>query len=97
MSTVEVEFGAKPTHQCSCGGNLGGDFPQLQASAIPHEIRHAAILGALSSIREGRGMVLCADHNPVPLLNQVGQAFPGVFTVEYLEEGPDQWSVQFSR
>lgn len=101
MNAVEVEFGKKTapkrTHKCGCHGDFSGDFPTLQAMDLPHEIRHAAILGALASVQEGRGLILCADHNPRPLLKQVRDAFPDVFTVEYLEEGPDQWAVQFSR
>ena len=98
MSRVEVEFGEKKAHGgCACGCRSENGFPELKVSQIPHEVRHAAILGALSGLKEGRGLVICADQNPLPLLAQVDEAFPDVFTVEYLEDGPNQWTLQFSR
>lgn len=99
MGRVEVEFGENRANgDCACGcKNASNNFPELKVSHIPHEVRHAAILGALGSLQEGRGLVICADHNPLPLLAQVDETFPNVFTIEYLEAGPEQWTLQFSR
>lgn len=97
MSEVEIEIGEAPKKgNCSCGDADSTDFPELDVQLIPHEIRHATIFGALSGIREGRGLIICATHDPIPLLSQLEQAQPGVFNAKYLERGPEVWRIQFT-
>ena len=74
-----------------------GVLPELDARAVPHTIRHASIFGALDSVKDGRGMVLVAPHDPLPLLAQLEQRSPGLFSVDYLERGPENWRVRFVR
>ena len=84
--------------RCSCGRqDPAGVLPELDARAIPHALRHATIFGALDSVVSGGGMVLVAPHDPLPLLAQVDQRWPGHFTVDYLERGPEAWRVRFVR
>ncbi|MHA7224770.1 DUF2249 domain-containing protein [Glutamicibacter soli] len=71
--------------------------PQLDVQAIPHAVRHAAIFGALDSLRPGAGLVLSATHNPLPLLAQLRQRDATAFEVSYLEEGPQRWKLKFVR
>ncbi|NKX93685.1 DUF2249 domain-containing protein [Sanguibacter hominis ATCC BAA-789] len=80
---------------CGCGGHDDASLPVLDARVIPHAIRHATIFGALDSVRPGSGLVLLAPHDPVPLLAQVEQRWPGRFTLEYLERGPVDWRLAF--
>ena len=84
-------------HTCTCGEVDGADYPELDARAVPHAIRHATIFGALDSVRPGEGMVLVAPHDPLPLLAQIEQRSPGAFDVDYLERGPDAWRLAFVR
>jgi len=84
-------------HTCTCGEVDGADYPELDARAVPHAIRHATIFGALDSVRPGEGMVLVAPHDPLPLLAQIEQRSPGAFNVDYLERGPDAWRLAFVR
>lgn len=84
-------------HTCSCGESEGAGFPELDARAVPHAIRHATIFGALDAVRPGDGMVLVAPHDPLPLLAQIEQRAPGVFEVDYLERGPEAWRLAFVR
>ena len=42
-------------------------------------------------------MVLVAPHDPLPLLEQLGQRSPGLFSIDYLERGPEAWRVRFVR
>ncbi len=72
-------------------------YPQLDARAVPHAIRHATIFGALEAVAPGGGLVLVAPHDPKPLLAQVAQRYPGVFAVEYLDRGPQAWRLAFTR
>ena len=82
---------------CACGHEDDGTLPELDATVIPHAIRHATIFGALDSIRPGHGMVLAAPHDPLPLLTQLEQRSPGAFEIDYLERGPQTWRLRFVR
>lgn len=84
------------TGGCGCGEHAA-DLPELDARAIPHALRHAAIKGALGSLRPGAALVLVAPHDPVPLLQQIEAEAPGAYTVEYVERGPDAWRLRFER
>ncbi|RXR26351.1 DUF2249 domain-containing protein [Oerskovia turbata] len=85
-------------HSCGCGGHDdAGNLPVLDARAVPHAIRHATIFGALDGVAPGAGMVLLAPHDPLPLLAQIDARWPGTFTVDYLERGPETWALAFMR
>ncbi|MDQ4490485.1 DUF2249 domain-containing protein [Sinomonas sp. ASV486] len=83
---------------CACGEHDAEGFPELDVRVIPHAIRHATIFGALDSLPVGSGLVIIANHAPLPLLAQVEQRYrEGAFGVAYLSEGPEEWKVQFRR
>ncbi len=84
-------------HRCGCGEVDAPGYPELDARAIPHAIRHATIFGALDSVHPGSGLVLIAPHDPLPLLAQIEQRNPGLFTVDYVERGPQTWRLKFVR
>ena len=91
------EEGHRGGHSCSCGEVDADGYPELDARAVPHAIRHATIFGALDAVRPGGGLVLVAPHDPLPLLAQVEQRAPGAFEVDYLERGPEAWRLAFVR
>ncbi len=93
----DIEITEKPKGGCACGEHDAVAFPELNVQLIPHEIRHATIFGALAGVKPGRGLVIQATHDPKPLLAQLEQREPGVFTVDYLERGPEVWKIQFVR
>lgn len=97
MTEFNVELGEKPrTSSCACGGHDTVDLPELDVQLIPHEIRHATIFGALAGIQPGRGLIIQATHNPVPLLRQLDQLQPGRYRAEYLDDGPEVWRIKFT-
>ena len=58
----------------SCGCHEHSDERlTLDARAIPHRLRHAAVIGAASSLNPGEGFDLVAPHVPTPLLAQIDQ------------------------
>ncbi|WP_435298733.1 DUF2249 domain-containing protein [Timonella sp. A28] len=97
MNEVNIHIDQKPKGACGCGENAALSYPELDARVIPHEIRHATIFGALAGVKPGRGMILCAPHDPIPLLQQLESREPGAFTIQYLERGPETWRLQFER
>ncbi|EEH64932.1 MAG: DUF2249 domain-containing protein [Actinomyces urogenitalis] len=58
---------------CGCGCGHESERLTLDARAIPHRLRHAAVIGAASSLTVGEGFDLVAPHVPTPLLNQIDQ------------------------
>jgi uncharacterized protein (DUF2249 family)/iron-sulfur cluster repair protein YtfE (RIC family) len=83
---------------CGCGEqDPAGALPELDARLVPHAIRHATIFGALDSVATGGGLVLVAPHDPLPLLAQVEERSPGLFSIDYLECGPEAWRIRFVR
>lgn len=94
MTAQSVSFG-KDAHACACGDDDSAVV--LDARDIPHAIRHATIFGALGAIRPGFSLDLIAPHDPLPLLAQIEAAEPGGFAVDYLERGPEAWTLRFTR
>lgn len=82
---------------CVCGESDAPGYPELDARAIPHEIRHAAIFGALDGIAPGAGLVLVAPHDPLGLLAQLQQRVPDTYDIDYLQRGPEAWRLRFVR
>jgi uncharacterized protein (DUF2249 family) len=82
-----------------CGCSDAGDHgdPVLDARLLPHEIRHAAIFGALDSLQPGAALVLVAPHDPLPLLAQARDRYPAGVQVEYLQRGPEAWQLRLTR
>lgn len=82
---------------CGCGKQDSAPEPELDATTIPHAIRHATIFGALNSLKPGGSLVLSADHAPMPLVKQLEERSPGEFSVAFVEEGPEVWKLRFTR
>lgn len=59
--------------------------------------RHATVFAAIDALAPGKTFVLINDHAPVPLLNRIESLHPGVFTHEYLQDGPVAWQVAITR
>ncbi|MBI3429019.1 MAG: DUF2249 domain-containing protein [Actinobacteria bacterium] len=99
MESIEItDVSTKEeSHVCDCGAENSSNYPELDATLIPHAVRHAAIIGALDSLKVGSGMIVLAPHRPVPLISQIEERSPGAFDVSFLNEGPDKWAVQFVR
>ncbi|WP_314716867.1 DUF2249 domain-containing protein [uncultured Actinomyces sp.] len=71
-------------HSCGCGEH-DPERLTLDARAIPHRLRHAAVIGAVSSLQVGEGLDLVAPHVPTPLLVQIDQQLPMTFQHTLLE------------
>jgi uncharacterized protein (DUF2249 family) len=81
---------------CTCGEH-DEQLPELDARVIPHAIRHGAIFGALGAVKPGKGMVLVAPHDPLPLLAQLAAREGDAVEVSYLQRGPEAWRLRLHR
>ncbi|MGZ8690678.1 MAG: DUF2249 domain-containing protein [Aeromicrobium sp.] len=84
-------------HTCNCHDEPEPDHPVLDARAVPHAIRHATIFGALDAVGPGKGLILVAPHDPLPMLAQLEKRSPETFSVSYLERGPEAWRLSIVR
>lgn len=84
---------------CGCGGCGCGQAvePELDIHAIPRQVRHGAVLGALASLPVGESLVLVAPHEPRRLLAQVDATFPQAFEVGVASATPEEYRVRFVR
>ncbi len=61
---------------------------------ISCSVKHRQILDRWLAMAVGDFFVLKNDHDPVPLRYQFEAEFPGAFTWEHLEKGPDVYQVK---
>lgn len=81
---------------CGCGA-AQTDAPVLDVRTIPHAVRHAAVLGAVTGVARGGQIVLVAPHDPLPLLRELEECAPQAFSVGYDSAGPETWAVRLTR
>ena len=55
----------------------------FDARGIGRRFRHAAIFGALDALMPGETMRFVNDHDPLPLLAQLGERYGKALRIEY--------------
>ncbi|MDE1948281.1 MAG: DUF2249 domain-containing protein [Burkholderiales bacterium] len=55
----------------------------FDARGVAKRFRHAAIFGALDTLRPGETMRFANDHDPLPLLDQIAQRYGERVGIEY--------------
>lgn len=68
----------------------------FDARGVAKRFRHAAIFGALEALQDGETMRFINDHDPLPLLQQIGQRYREQVRVHYVERDADQVVIDFS-
>ena len=77
------------------------DLPRLNnvhafaARGVAKRFRHAAIFGALRALQPGETMRFVNDHDPLPLLQQLQQAFGDGLRIEYVRREPQEIVIDF--
>ena len=67
----------------------------FDARGIANRFRHAAIFGALRALQPGETMRFVNDHDPLPLLGQLQQAFGSGVSIEYVQRSPEAVVIDF--
>ena len=67
----------------------------FDARGIAKRFRHAAIFGALDALRTGETMRFVNDHDPLPLLDQLGQRYGEAVEIAYRTREPGQIVIDF--
>lgn len=63
---------------------------------VPNE-RHDRIFSSFNALPQGAALELINDHDPAPLHRQFKSSLHGLFTWDYLEQGPDLWRVRLGK
>lgn len=69
----------------------------LDVRTIDHSVRHARVIGVVTSLVPGESMVIAADHAPRGVIREIEMDVTGDFKFEYLAEGPSLWRLQIER
>ena len=69
----------------------------FDARGIAKRFRHAAIFGALDSLRPGETMRFVNDHDPLPLLGQLRERYAERLDIRYLQREPGAIVIDFVR
>ena len=69
----------------------------FDARGVAKRFRHAAIFGALDSLRPGETMRFVNDHDPLPLLDQLRARYGEDVAIEYKQRGPEGVVIDFAR
>jgi uncharacterized protein (DUF2249 family) len=64
---------------------------------IARPMRHPLIFSAFDRMEPTESFHIVNDHNPRPLRYLFDVKYPGAFTWDYVEEGPDVWCVRIGR
>ena len=78
--------------------NLVDQAPHVfDARGVAKRFRHAAIFGALDVLHPGETMRFLNDHDPLPLLEQMGTRYGDTVHVAYVERGSGRVVIDFAR
>lgn len=81
-------------HDCSSPA-VPGRTHLFDARGVARRFRHAAILGALGTLLPGEAMRFCNDHDPLPLLAELGEHFGERLQVVYHRRSPGDVVIDF--
>lgn len=95
--TTQLDLATAKTGGCGCGCGTETATPELRAADLPKVIRHGAIIGGLTSMKSGEKLILVVSHDPLPLLSQLNRVAPDAFDLTYLERGPEQFRLEFTK
>ena len=59
--------------------------------------RHPLIFGIFEALPLGEALLLTNDHDPKPLYYQFQAESTGLFSWDYIEQGPERWQVRIGR
>lgn len=68
----------------------------FDARGVAKRFRHAAIFGALESLQDGETMRFVNDHDPLPLIAQMGERYGQQIAVAYVAREPGHVVIDFT-
>ncbi len=69
----------------------------VNATEYPPSQKHKVIFATFDILQPGQAMLLVNDHDPMPLRYQFELERPGIFTWDYIEQGPQTFRIKIER
>lgn len=91
LAKLDQATGPSPT------ATEAGTEGELDAQSLHPSVRHDTIFATFAALPSGAAFVLRNSHDPKPLRYQFEGRFPGQFTWDYLETGPEVWKIRIGR
>jgi len=82
---------------CASGHLTPEAIYPFDARGVAKRFRHAAIFGALDALQPGETMRFCNDHDPLPLLHQLGERYGHEVSITYVQREPGAIVIDFAR
>lgn len=73
------------------------ELPFIDVRTVPPRERHPRIFAMVEALAVGESFLIVNDHDPRPLHYQLQAEYPGQFSWDYVEAGPDVWRVRLGR
>jgi len=70
---------------------------RFDVRGIARRFRQAAVFAALDKLRSGETLRLVAEHDPLPLVDEVSRRYGGSIGIRYVERGDERVVVDFER
>lgn len=70
---------------------------ELDVRIIPPREKHPAIFATFDALDAGDSFILINDHDPFPLRYQFEAERTGMFSWDYVEQGPVVWRVRIAK
>ncbi len=75
----------------------GAIHATIDVRAIAPDERHDVIFSSFNALPQGAALELVNDHDPAPLHRRFKSDLHGLFTWDYLQQGPDLWRVRIAK
>ena len=69
----------------------------VNATEFPPHLKHKVIFETFDNLQPGESMLLVNDHDPRPLRYQFEATRAGLYSWEYIEQGPEWFRVQIGK
>lgn len=73
------------------------DAATLDVRPIPCREKHARIFQRWDELATGAHFILLNDHDPIPLRYQFEAEYPGAYSWDYVERGPEEFRVRITK
>lgn len=90
---------APASEPSGCGSSASTSDPKVvfDVRPIPGRVKHTQIFQRWLDLPVNEFFVLLNDHDPIPLRYQFEGEFPGAFSWEYLQKGPEEFRVKITK
>src|SRR5690554_377337 len=69
----------------------------INAPEIEPSLRHTTIFEIYEGLQKSESFILRNNHDPQPVLYQLQNLYGDTFSWEYLQEGPEWWSIRITK